>query len=261
MFYNKQQRKEIYIDTLEYSKYLSEEKLIKPLHNSTKHKLIRYDILDKYKPHYNKTNVRIYNQDVIKTIIDLNQYLLDNNITNSKILVLNLASDKHFGGGVINGAMAQEEELFRKTNYGYHNGTELFPLNINEFIYTPNVSIIKDENYEKLQTKDIFQVDMLAMPALRRPRLNKGEFTDRDFDLTLSKIENIFKFALLNKHTDLVLGALGCGVFKNPPLDIIEIYNICLEKYNKYFNNIVFAIKSINDDNFDLFQEHIETTF
>jgi len=257
MIYNKEQRKEIYEDTLEYSTQLLKENKIKPLKKSTKHKLIKQDISKQYSSKYNKTKINVLNQDVIKTVIDLNQELIKSDKLNSKILVLNLASEKHFGGGAINGAMAQEEELFRKTNYGLHTGSELYPLKINEFVYTPNVSIIKNENYERLTKKEIFQVDMLAMPALRRPRLINGELSDRDFDLTLNKISSIFKFAILNNITDLVLGAMGCGVFKNPPLDIIEIYNMCLETYDKYFNNIIFSIKSINDDNYELFNKNI----
>mgnify|MGYP003348119148 CR=1 FL=1 len=62
------------------------------------------------------------------------------------------------------------------------------------------------------------------------------------------------KFALYNKNTNLVLGALGCGVFCNPPEDIVEIYNYCLQKYDGYFENIVFSVLSVNNDNYKIFK-------
>lgn len=99
---------------------------------------------------------------------------------------------------------------------------------------------------------------MIAMSAINKPYTNKkGNLYQEDYDLTLSKIENIFKSALIQGCTDLVLGALDCRVFKNPPGDIVYSYNVCLEKYDKYFNSIVFAIYSNNDNNFTIFDEDI----
>ena len=59
------------------------------------------------------------------------------------------------------------------------------------------------------------------------------------------KIETLFKFAIYNGNTNLVLGALGCGVFQNPPNEIIEIFNKCIKKYNGYFSNIIFSVKNL----------------
>jgi hypothetical protein len=53
-------------------------------------------------------------------------------------MVLNITSSTHFDQGVKNGAMSQEEELFRKTTYEKHYGAKLYPLKINEFTFTPS---------------------------------------------------------------------------------------------------------------------------
>ena len=98
---------------------------------------------------------------------------------------------------------------------------------------------------------------MLAISALANPILFDEKLNESDYNLTFEKIETIFKYALQNGNEQLVLGGLGCGVFNNPPLDIIEMYNTCLKKYNGYFANIIFSVKSINDDNFKLFNEYI----
>lgn len=113
-------------------------------------------------------------------------------------MVLNLASKKRFGGGVINGAMAQEEELFRKSSYGKHSGSELYPLKLDEFTFTPSVYIVKDELYNRLEADKIFPVDMLAISALANPILFDEKLNESDYNLTFEKIETIFKYALQN---------------------------------------------------------------
>ena len=243
--------KKIYADTLEYVDELS---LTTKLSSTVKLKIKSQEILFNYKKKYNKTIIQVVNQDVIKTTIDLH-----NTDVNQKknILVLNLASRTHFGGGVKNGAMAQEEELFRKTSYGKHTGIELYPLKLNEFTFTPGVYVIKDEHYNRLGEDQIFPVDMLAISALSNPKLVDGKLNEFNYNLTFEKIETIFKYALTNGNEHLVLGALGCGAFNNPPLDIIEMFNFCVKKYNGYFANIIFSVKSVFDNNFNLFNEHI----
>ena len=244
--------KKIYNDTLEYIDELTKISKLTKLSITQKHKIKSHDVITDYIKNFDKTIVNVINQDVIKTVIDLHSnYGLKN------ILVLNLASRTHFGGGVKYGALAQEEELFRKTSYGKHSGSELYPLKINEFTFTPDVYIIKDENYNKLGVDKIFMVDMLAISALSNPKLVDGKLNESNYNMTFEKIETIFKFALQNGSENLVLGALGCGSFNNPPLDIIKIFNICLKKYNRYFNNIIFSVKSIYDKNFELFDKNI----
>ena len=60
-------------------------------------------------------------------------------------------------------------------------------------------------------------------------------------------------------HTNIVLDALGCGVFANQPEEVAEIFNEMIKKYGKCFDNIYFAIKSVRDNNYDVFVSRIET--
>ena len=212
----------------------------------------------KFKPRFAKTHVSVVSKKTTGATIDLFKSIPREQRKKRKFLVLNMASKKHFGGGARNGARAQEEDLFRKTDYSLHTGKELYPLNLQQFTYTKNVCIVKDDNYTKLPLEQWFFVDMIAMSAINKPYTNKkGNLYQDDYDLILSKIENIFKSALIQGCTDLVLGALGCGVFRNPPEDIVYAYNECLKKYDKYFNSIVFAIYSGKDSNFTVFDEGI----
>lgn len=71
----------------------------------------------------------------------------------------------------------------------------------------------------------------------------------------LERIEKVFQIAIVNDHETLILGAWGCGVFKNPPEMVAECFNIMLDKYSKFFTKIVFAIP--DDKNFNVFNDII----
>ena len=170
-------------------------------------------------------------------------------------MVLNLASDYNSGGGVRKGSRAQEEDLYRKSNYYQANNPKLYPLNSFEVIYSPLVHVIKNENYVLLQ--NACPVSCLAVAALRNPKLTedkKDYHNSIDSQLMLEKIEMIFKVAILHNHHNIVLGALGCGAFHNPPYAIAVIFKDAVEKYKHYFKTIGFAILSpLGNNNFDIF--------
>ena len=59
-----------------------------------------------------------------------------------------------------------------------------------------------------------------------------------------NKIRTIFRIGLRKCHDSLVLGAWGCGAFRNPPVHIARLFHEVLEEVefkNKY-RKIVFAI-------------------
>lgn len=203
-----------------------------------------------FKKKYEKTKIDVVNDDVLA----VTKHYHD--IGEKQIIVLNLASDRCPGGGVASGAMAQEEELFRRSNYFMCLDDKFYPLSPASIVYTPNVTIVKDKHYADLIAP--FTVSMLAAAAVRRPQLRRdGSYSDRDYSIMYHTIHNIFKVAYLSGYETLILGALGCGAFYNPPEEVVKIYNIFLEKYNGCFKNIVFAVYSRSDDNFDIFSKHI----
>jgi len=197
-----------------------------------------------YEPKY-KTVIKVIN----KMVLDTTQDLIKEGNTN--IMVLNLASTYKPGGGVINGAIAQEEDLFRKTNYFLSLSNNFYPIPQTNVIFTDKVFVIKDNNFN--DHDEPFAVSMLAAAAIKNPQLVNGRFSQLDYKVMKTTIENIFKVAYLEKKENLVLGALGCGAYHNPPLIIISIFNEFLLKYNGCFKNIVFAVYSKKDDNFELF--------
>jgi uncharacterized protein (TIGR02452 family) len=176
-----------------------------------------------------------------------------------KILVLNMASKFKPGGGVESGRTAQEECIFRRTNGFMTHPKAWYPLSNYEIIYSPQVYIVKDSDYNLLRVQDQKEISMLAVHAMKNPKITAtNSFTNEtDKELTTLKIESIFKVAIKHGHKTLILGALGCGAYRNPPIEIAKFFQQMIEKYQMYFDEILFAIRksSADDENFAIFSE------
>ena len=66
----------------------------------------------------------------------------------------------------------------------------------------------------------------------------------READITLDKIRTIFRIGMANFHDSLVLSALGCGAFANPPAHIAKLFHQVIEEdeFRNVFKLIDFAI-------------------
>lgn len=178
--------------------------------------------------------------------------------SSGKIAVLNFANPEHPGGGVQLGAMAQEECLCRSSNlfacindpnifedyYGYHRRLKS-RFYSDCLIYTKDVSVFKDDSIvpQMMPEAEWFAVDVITCAA---PYLAKRRYTNTAALLALLKkrVKNIFEAARDNSVDCLILGAFGCGAFKNPPLVVAEAFLQTIEEqhYMRDFK-IVFAIK------------------
>ena len=164
-------------------------------------------------------------------------------------LILNMASDYTPGGGVKKGSMAQEEEIFRRTSAFASHDKKYYPLKPDEVLYANAVTVLKDEKYDYI---DPFVVSMISVPALRNPGKT---YNEEQRTIMRNKIELIFKLAIYHQKTKLVLGALGCGAFNNPPYEVALIFKEMITKYQYYFERIGFAILSRGDQNYKIFRE------
>lgn len=84
------------------------------------------------------------------------------------------------------------------------------------------------------------------MAGVVRPDIDKstGEMMKKYVPVVKGKIRTILRIALDNNHTKLVLGALGCGAFKNPPSHVAKLFKEVLEEseFTGAFEEICFAI-------------------
>ncbi len=174
---------------------------------------------------------------------------------------LNMASFIRPGGGVKNGSRAQEEDLCRRSNliqslYGFDpEGCEelgytapkrlKYPIPMFGGIYSPHVLVFRNALSYSLMDKP-FETNVITVAGIRHPVLDKktGMLQDRDAVTMKGKIRAILRIALLNKHTKLVLGALGCGAYGNPPQHVARLFSEVLheEEFWLHFEEICFAI-------------------
>lgn len=168
----------------------------------------------------------------------------------------------HAGGGYLSGAGAQEENLFRRTNYVQHladpdnefDPERKWSYRLPEFscVYSTNVFVIRAaeaEGYAFL-CKPI-AMSFVALSAYCSPALTKDKqrLIPQVAENTKRKIRCMLATGLYHDHDSLVLSALGCGAFRNPPRHMAELFKEVLEEdefANKY-KHISFAI--IDDHN------------
>lgn len=179
-------------------------------------------------------------------------------------LVLNMASSFKPGGGVTRGALAQEEELFRRTTACLTHDVMLYPLNDESYIYSPVVTTLKDEHYAELPPHERVSYAMITIAALRAPKVAGPRYRhDEDRALMARKVRAMFQVGIRHGHDSLVLGAFGCGAYRNPPEAVCDLFREALALYGRYFKRVGFAVlvaKEADQHNYDVFFEGITAT-
>lgn len=175
--------------------------------------------------------------------------------------VLNMASRQNPGGGVQTGAGAQEENLFRRSNlfqslfqfvpyaekYGVRKSRFQYPLDRNYGgIYTPDAIVFRGTEQMGYPLLDNpFQMSFIAVAGINRPTLTSPEqIIPELIEPVKNKMRTIFRIGLLHHHDSLVLGALGCGAFRNPPAHIARLFHEVMEEpeFKNKYKLLLFAI-------------------
>lgn len=181
-----------------------------------------------------------------------------------KTAVLNFANN-HAIGGAPYSAGAQEESLcrcstllpcleaMREPFYQKHiNDYTAGILNAtgnDDLIYTPDVVVFKtDERTNPIYPKmmdpnDWYKVDVItcAAPELQHMRHRPNNYEE----MIASRIKKILDVAAKEKAEVLILGAWGCGAFKNDSKVVSKTFFTLLENYD--FETVEFALSSLDD--------------
>ncbi|QDF07543.1 TIGR02452 family protein [Myxococcus xanthus] len=170
----------------------------------------------------------------------------------SHVAALNFASAKNPGGGFLGGAKAQEEDLARcsalypclltQREYYDVNRADRSPLYTDHLIYSPDVPFFRDEGLTLLEQP--FQVSIITAPA---PNAGVALSRDRDMGGRIRKVLEaralkVLRVAAHHGHRTLVLGAWGCGVFRNNPVEVAEVFALGLASLPGAFDHVVFAV-------------------
>ena len=198
------------------------------------------------------------------TTLDITRKLIAEG--NNDVLCLNFASAKNPGGGFLGGSQAQEESIARSTGlypcqmkaWTYYeinrNSTSCFYRDY--IIHSPKVPILKNEEGEicpEIMTTGIITAPAVNAGVVKRKEPNRvGEVKD----VMKRRIAKVLAIALFNNHKSIVLGAWGCGVFQNDPVEIAQYFNEIIEAdFKDEFREIVFAIYSRQEKFINAFYE------
>lgn len=193
-----------------------------------------------------------------------------------KIAVLNFANNHSIGGAPFS-AGAQEESLcrcstllpcleamrgpFYRKHIRQYEAKEIGNIGNDDLIYTPDVVVFKtdertDPIYPKMMEKsDWYKVDVITSAAPEMQRLN---YTPKNYEeIITSRVKKILDVAAKEKVEVLILGAWGCGAFKNDSKVVANAFFTLLKNYN--FEVVEFALSKgddfshspFNKDNYD----------
>ena len=174
-----------------------------------------------------------------------------------KTAVLNFANAVNPGGGVLYGACAQEEDICRCSNLYpclvkpevyeafYRYNQMAGPYYSDRVIYSPNITVFKREGVKPEYTDDWFQVGILTCPAPNLNGILKPDYQKLE-KIYRKRIRNILAVAAAHGVQALVLGAVSCGAFRNPPELVAEafLHEFTQGEFKNTFKEIVFAIKA-----------------
>lgn len=228
--------------------------------------------LSDLKNYLNKTTkVSVVNEDCL---VVYEQLLSENR----RPLLLNMANAYTPGGGYRKGDGAQEENIFRRSNYyksldmeldddkptdrfycssdcelrRFNQRDRMYPIEDFGAIYTSGLTVFRqtENNGYAFMKKPMYNVCAIASAAYRNPKLDDNDKNSLSPKVSVrmrKKIENIFAIAHDQQHDCLVLSAFGCGAFRNPPAHVAKIFKSVIEQYAGFFEHIYFAI--IDDHN------------
>jgi len=176
------------------------------------------------------------------------------------VVALNFASAKNPGGGFLKGSQAQEESLVRSSAlypsllrgeqyYQLHRACDSM-LYTDAMIYSPVCPIFRDDEGRLLEEPQVAGFITSAAP-------NAGAALDaRPQELPLipetfrRRSEYVLALAASEGYRHVILGAWGCGVFRNDPGVVVSAFAAHLLEgdWRNRFERVVFSVLDKSDD-------------
>ncbi|MFJ7996314.1 TIGR02452 family protein [Streptomyces sp. NPDC096310] len=171
------------------------------------------------------------------------------------VAVLNFASARNPGGGYLNGAQAQEEALCRASalyatlraapEFYAHHRADRDPFYTDRVIHSPGVPVFRDDRGRLLDTP--YRVGFLTSPAPNAGVIARRapEDVHRIPAALAARAERVLETAVAGGYRRLVLGAWGCGVFRNDPAAVAGAFRALLTGAGRFagaFDETVFAV-------------------
>jgi uncharacterized protein (TIGR02452 family) len=162
------------------------------------------------------------------------------------------ASAKNPGGGFLGGAQAQEESIARSSAlypclrtapefYAFHRAQRDLRYS-DRVIYSPRVPVFRDDKGNLLDRP--YTTSFLTAAAPNRGAIvrNQPEYADGVPAVLARRARRVLEVASAYGHRTIVLGAWGCGVFRNDAAVVADAFADALRAVDP-FDRVVFAIR------------------
>ena len=150
--------------------------------------------------------------------------------------------------------------LAPQTEYYKFNRSNETHLYSDYTIYSPLVPWFRKRSSEK--PDDLFIASVITSPAPNASRCKTQEEVDEIEKTLIQRAAIILAIAQENGHRNLVLGAWGCGIFKNDPELVADIFGKWLEseRFKSAFDHITFAVYCPGSDKttFNVFKDRFQ---
>lgn len=219
------------------------------------------------KPEYSKDNDSgdevLFSLEPYDTVTTLMKHCKESAKSGKRVCVLNFASYKNPGGGYASGAFAQEEALctestlfpvlaqFEHIYYDWNRKHLNHALYTNRALYSP--SIVFERKSEK-ENKSV-KIDVLTCAAPNYYGAGRqGISYEENTKALASRIKFMYDVAEDNCVNTLILGAWGCGVFRQDACTVAEL--LIREAIGRSFSQVIFAVPNNNrNDNYYYFNQ------
>ncbi len=175
--------------------------------------------------------------------------------TSEPVAALNFASAKNPGGGFLNGSQAQEESLARSSalyasllrapDYFERHRASRSCLYSDAMIVSPSCPIFRDDDGNLLERPIAATFITSAAPNAGAIASNTPEELPLLRETFVRRSEHVLALAAAHGCRVLVLGAWGCGVFRNDPAMVADAFASHVGKggpWSRRFRRIVFSV-------------------
>jgi uncharacterized protein (TIGR02452 family) len=211
-----------------------------------------------------KSLSRFFNHDGTIKLVPLSTTecaKLANKFGFDNINLLNFANARYIGGGYLNGARAQEEDLCRKIPMLFaalQQNKLNYPI-YNKVLLIRNLEILRDKHNKIITNSNYIKVNVVTAAA---PNRYSNNSYDRNF--SEKKWKHMFRAILTvaghkrrtqnSNKTTIILGAIGCGAFGNDPSFVAKkMLEVLNEGYKFLFDKVFIAIPDANSSNYRAF--------
>ncbi|MFA3878457.1 TIGR02452 family protein [Streptomyces sp. MMCC 100] len=172
-----------------------------------------------------------------------------------EVAVLNFASARNPGGGYLNGAQAQEEALCRASalytclvrvrEFYDHHRAHRDPFYTDRVIHSPGVPVFRDDRGRLLDEPYTAEFLTSAAPNAGVVLRTAPERAPEVPAALAVRAERVLETAAAHGYRRLVLGAWGCGVFRNDPAQVAGAFRALLGPGGRFagaFERVAFGI-------------------